>query len=161
MSERIWHTRSLQYGAEKELPLVGHWEVSLAPMSDNYTPTEITAEQLFDRWVGDVTKEYPNGLVPILWYVNSLNGNFKIEFMPFQFNDQEENFLTFYEWPTDPATGEPLNWLTLPVVDLHWNAKHSDKGGFIQEATGWKPSVLQPFVYLKALTDSRRFPSST
>ncbi|MQS05680.1 hypothetical protein FNX48_000345 [Streptomyces sp. IF17] len=42
------------------------------------------------------------------------------------------------------GTGEPVNWLRLPVVDRSWNAKASQKGGFVQEASGWKPSALQP-----------------
>ena len=49
------------------------------------------------------------------------------------------------------GNGERLNWLLLPVEDKLWNAKQANKGGFIQEATGWKPSILQPFVYLPAL----------
>ena len=49
------------------------------------------------------------------------------------------------------VTGEELNWLTLPVVDKLWNRKRADKGGFIQEATGWKPAIFQPYVYLPSL----------
>ncbi|AGJ59507.1 MULTISPECIES: hypothetical protein [Streptomyces] len=41
-------------------------------------------------------------------------------------------------------TGEQLNWLRLPVVDQGWHATADDRGGFIQQATGWKPSPLQP-----------------
>ncbi|MFI8365303.1 hypothetical protein ACIGD1_34765 [Streptomyces sp. NPDC085612] len=54
------------------------------------------------------------------------------------------HFLTWYTHPLHAATGEPLNWLRLPVVDRGWNASVGDRGGFIQEATGWKPSPLQP-----------------
>jgi hypothetical protein len=64
---------------------------------------------------------------------------------------EREDFLTFYDWPIDMVTGERLNWLTLPVVDKLWRDKRMDKGGFIQEATNWKPSILQPFVYLDSL----------
>ncbi|QDN54307.1 hypothetical protein FNV67_00890 (plasmid) [Streptomyces sp. S1D4-20] len=42
------------------------------------------------------------------------------------------------------GTGEAVNWLRLPVVDRAWNATARDQGGFVQEATGWKPSALQP-----------------
>ncbi|MBC2868546.1 hypothetical protein H1R13_27335 [Streptomyces mexicanus] len=41
-------------------------------------------------------------------------------------------------------TGERVNWMRLPVMDRGWNGTTADKGGFIQEATGWKPSPLQP-----------------
>ncbi|NER28870.1 MAG: hypothetical protein F6J89_14840 [Symploca sp. SIO1C4] len=63
------------------------------------------------------------------------------------------DFLNYFTSPVHFKTGEPLNWLSLPVVDKLWNNQRADKGGFIQEATGWKPSILQPFVYLRALTN--------
>ena len=59
-------------------------------------------------------------------------------------------------WPVDAETGDELDWLALPVVDKLWNSKRGDKGGFIQEATGWKPSILQPHVFLPALIDATR-----
>ncbi|WP_328835303.1 hypothetical protein [Streptomyces europaeiscabiei] len=40
-------------------------------------------------------------------------------------------------------SGEVVNWLRLPVLDRGWNDTAAHKGGFIQEATGWKPSPLQ------------------
>jgi hypothetical protein len=40
------------------------------------------------------------------------------------------------------------------VKDLAWNQTTANKGGFIQEATGWKPSALQPHVYLPTLLHS-------
>ncbi|MBH8550844.1 hypothetical protein I8751_00235 [Nostocaceae cyanobacterium CENA357] len=80
------------------------------------------------------------------------------EEMPFQFqhyNDDlpHENFVTFFTHPVDSVTGKPINWLDVPVNDKLWNSKRADKGGFIQQATGWKPSILQPYVYLPALTN--------
>ena len=66
-----------------------------------------------------------------------------------------EDFLSYYSWPVNSKTGERLNWLTLPVIDKRWVGKHGEKGGFIQEATGWKPAVLQPFVYLPSLLKTR------
>ena len=79
--------------------------------------------------------------------------------MPFQFNhfsgEAEEDFLTVFTWPIDSATGARLNWLSLPVVDKFWNAEAARKGGFIQEATGWKPGILQPYVYLPSLLQGK------
>lgn len=75
--------------------------------------------------------------------------------MPFQFRHSarrsDKDFLTFFTWPVDPNTGNSLNWLTLSVVDKLWNSKRADKGGFIQGATGWKPAIFQPYVYLPSL----------
>ncbi|MFE9968054.1 hypothetical protein [Streptomyces sp. NPDC005525] len=55
-----------------------------------------------------------------------------------------EDFLTHFTHPVHAVTGEPVNWLRLPVLDRGWNRTASDRGGFVQEATGWKPSPLQP-----------------
>lgn len=55
----------------------------------------------------------------------------------------------------DVEGGDRLNGLTLPVDDMRWTRRRADKGGFIQEATGWKPNVLQPFVYLPLLLHAR------
>ncbi|CUM35746.1 hypothetical protein BN2537_457 [Streptomyces venezuelae] len=53
------------------------------------------------------------------------------------------DFLTHYTHPAYAVTGQRVNWLRLPVVDPGWNATASNKGGFIPQATGWKPSPLQ------------------
>jgi len=42
----------------------------------------------------------------------------------------------------------------LPVQDKLWRPGQAGKGGFIQEATGWKPAILQPFVYLQSLLET-------
>ena len=138
-----------------EGPLVAHWEVELDPMSGDYLPDEISAQELLDKWAALVRERHPDGLIPIYWYVSSLEAQ-KLEAMPFQYDQFQgkkkgDSFLSFYGWPVHVVTGEPLNWLTLPVADKLWNKRHADGGGFIQEATGWKPSILQPHVYLSAL----------
>jgi hypothetical protein len=90
--------------------------------------------------------------IPATWCLSigfaAAPGQCMLERMPFQHNDTPElpvaDFLTRFTWPVNTATSEPLNWLKLPVIDKHWNAERTDKGGFIQEATGWKPAILQP-----------------
>ncbi len=155
-SNALWKIRSLKSGHERQEDLFGYWEVEMDPMSSDFTPAEISAFDLFLRWAGRVRAEYPDGLVPILWFVGS--PTMKVEFMPFQFQNTplSEDFLTHFTWPTNAATGDALNWLALPVIDKVWNRKRADKGGFIQEATGWKPSILQPFVFLPSLIESAR-----
>jgi len=133
-----WKVRHRASGHEVLAELLAYWEVEGDPISDNYTPEEMSAVR---------------GLIPIYWFVScSAHGIF--ESMPFQHahvQEVGENFLTHYDWPVDPKTGGQLNWLTLPVVDKRWNRRQAAKGGFIQEATGWKPGILQPFVALKSL----------
>jgi hypothetical protein len=150
----IWKVRSRNSAYEWQGSLTAYWEVLLDPISDEYTPDEIDAHDLLDQWAEQVRKECTNELVPIYWYIECTSEG-KFERMPFQPNHTpgvpDENFLTFYTWPINSRTGQRLNWLTLPVQDKSWHVKRADKGGFLQEATGWKPSILQPYVYLPAL----------
>ncbi len=150
----MWRAHSRRTDHQWEGDLVAYWEVHRDPISDDYTPDEITARDLFSLWVDRVRYEFPNCLVPIHWFVGSSDQG-KFERMPSQFDHfpdmPRRDFLTAYEWPVDVATGERLNWPDLPVVDKFWNSARADKGGFIQQATGWKPSILQPHVFLPAL----------
>ena len=134
--------------------LFAYWEVESDPISDNFTVEEMNAEQLFAMWVDTVSPKHPDGLVPISWTVEGPDIAVG-EMMPFQFEHYEDSldqdFLTFFTWPINTLTGEQLNWYQLPVVDKLWRPGAAKSGGFIQEFTGWKPSILQPFVYLPAL----------
>ena len=153
-----WKSRNGDPEALWEAGLVAYWEVEGDPISDDYTPDEITAVKLLDLWAKKYGKKYEDGLIPINWSIRAKEGVF--ESMPFAFDhfqnrqQPQEHFLTFYSWPKSAATDQPLNWLKLPVVDKRWNKKRADKGGFIQEVTGWKPGILQPFVYLPALLNA-------
>ena len=153
-----WKVRNHRSDYEWEGLIVAYWEVSLDPINDEYTPQEIDARELFNEWVKQVRRKYPNELVPIFWFAQCEEQG-KFAGMPFQFKHflrMDEDFLTFFRWPINSVTGERLNWLTLPVVDKLWNSKRANKGGFIQESTGWKPAILQPYVYLPALTSVLR-----
>lgn len=92
-------------------------------------------------------------MVGIYWFVDGLDeGTF--ESAPFTapvYAHRHEDFLKTCSWPRHAETREPLNWLTLPVWDKLWNAERGDKGGFIQQATVWKPSPLQPAAHLPGL----------
>ena len=134
---------------------MAHWEPDGVTITDDYSPHEIDARELFEIWVKKVQERHPNGLIPIYWSV-VIREPSDTEQMPFQHSHSDvgildEDFLSFYTWPEHPETGERLNWLTLPVEDKLWDSEHGDKGGFIQSATRWKPSILQPYVYLPAL----------
>ena len=155
----IWKCHNRTTGFEPEGVLEAYWEVSFDPISDDYTPQEIDAQELFHIWERKVREKHSSGLIPIYWFVDYKCTNVvTFEAMPFQFEHfpgyNSENFLTFFTWPVNSITDEPLNWLTLPVKDKLWNAKQDNKGGFIQEATGWKPTILQPYVYLPALSSA-------
>ena len=150
-----WKFRNQVQGYERNGALSGYWKVALDTISDEVNPKIVPANQLLEKWIREADKTYGDGLIPIQWFLECReHGVF--EYMPFQFNHMEgrppKDFLALFTWPENASTGQRLDWLTLPVADKQWNAKHADKGGFIQEATGWKPSILQPYLYLPALT---------
>ncbi|KPJ51083.1 MAG: hypothetical protein AMJ38_01040 [Dehalococcoidia bacterium DG_22] len=152
----VWNFENRRVGFGCTATLVAYWEVYLDPISDDFTPDEISAAQLLSRWANGVREKYPDELIPISWFVRVDGENVKtFEYMPFQFEHfplpDHEDFLTLFTWPVNVKTGRPLNWMELPVADKLWRPGRSDKGGFIQEATGWKPSMLQPHVYLPSL----------
>ena len=149
-----WHHR--EAAGEWQDELLAVWEVSLDPISNGYTPEDVAAEDLLRLWADRVDKEYPNGLIPINWIVKSKQ---TWDVMPLQFDhiggNLPDDFLKYYTWPVSVETDERLDWLRLPVADKLWNARRADKGGFIQQATGWKPAILQPYVYLPSLLAAR------
>jgi hypothetical protein len=149
-SSTIYRFQNRRRGFEQTARLVAYWEVTLDPVSDNFTPEDTDAGELFSMWVEKVRDEHADGLIPIYWSVQSEPAGV-YETMPFQFRKFDEDFLTFFTWPVDVTTNEPLNWIELVVVDKLWRKGRADKGGFIQEVTGWKPSILQPLVYLPSL----------
>lgn len=145
--------------AERESRLSAYWEVSLDPISDDYIPEETDARELFAMWADRARRKYGDGPVPIYWFVDGTNG-VGTEYMPFAEQHyphaDPHDFLTWYGWPVVVATGEPLAWPDLPVLDKLWNDTAADKGGFIQQHTGWKPQIYQPFVAWVELDAWRR-----
>lgn len=146
-----------QYRRVVEASFVAHWECEMDPISDDFTPAERTAQELFDDWSEIVSQQYPELLIPIYWSVRVQGkGISTFEKMPFQHGNEEamnhKNFLDYFTQPYDPETRKPMNWFHIPVIDKHWNKQQANKGGFIQEVTGWKPSALQPFIYLPTLS---------
>lgn len=151
----LWVMESLRSNHTKTLALFAYWEAAYDPMSDDYIPEEIAAAPLFDMWAATVARLYPGGLIPIFWFVK---GHGFLEGMPHEYNHYDhtpENLLTYFTHPVHKETGQRLNWAELPVSNKLWDKRHGDKGGFIQSATGWKPSPLQPFVYLPTLREAR------
>lgn len=146
----------LESGIQNTGTLEVHWEANFSSMSDDYTPDEISAKKLFEKWVSKVRDKHPDGLVHISWFIHVKGDRISsLEFMPFQYfplENKPKNYLDRWSHPVDCETNEPIDFLSLPVPNKFWNLKRYDKGGFIQQATGWKPSMLQPLVYLPSFT---------
>jgi hypothetical protein len=179
----LWEFTS-RYGDRRLAHLWLYWEAHGDPISDDYYLDEITAEELWSRWVTRATpdraaeKVFGKGAVHIGWYVEGIEvfrlgkagtgtglllesapgRDMRIErewfrdLPPQPEDDDTSDFLKFFSWPNDAETGERLRWSALPVIDKVWRdhslpvGPHAEKGGFIQEATGWKPSPYQPYI---------------
>lgn len=128
-------TTASRYGQTYRGPLALRWEVHGDPISDNYDPAETSAAELWATW----RRRYPGDRLSIYW---SVRGEGIFESAPGFGGVLGEDFLTFYTWPRDSA-GRPIRWADLPVMDKRWTPDRADKGGFVQEHTGWKPSPLQ------------------
>ncbi len=140
--------------------LTAVWEASHDSISEGMQPNETSAREILGKWTYRVTREHPNGLIPIYWFVEVMGADLhaRVAF-PSQFDHSHgqkvrDDFLTRFTWPMDTQTGDFLNWLTLPVKDKLWRPQQADIGGFIQEATRWKPAILQPFLYLPSLLET-------
>ena len=107
-----WKVAVPKYRTEWQGHLEAVWEVELSSMSDNYTPSEISAVELLGKWAKQAHEKFPDGLIPIHWYVLSRDGG-KFEPMPFQYDhfrgEGLGDFLTHYDWPVDAETGDPSN----------------------------------------------------
>ncbi|MFJ1744242.1 hypothetical protein ACIOG4_37025 [Streptomyces microflavus] len=153
-----WTFTSRSGGPTQTEELALHALPGGAEQSDGYLPDEITAEDLWAKWAGGVADSYHNqhpdqfrpGEIPIYWTVTrpGMDGIFE---PPPHVPSHPENFLTHYTHPVNAVTEERLNWLRLPVLDREWNSTEAHKGGFIQQATGWKPSPLQPTMDIRQI----------
>jgi predicted GIY-YIG superfamily endonuclease len=182
---QTWTFASLHSGFRWTEPLWLYWEVHCDPISDSYRLDEVEASDLWREWLRQYPRDehaeaiYGPGAVSISWYVE---GPSTCEAAPFRdlrrnlrhWNsssdysqednltyEQQQQFLTHYTWPTNPTTGEPLRWPELPVIDKVWRTDnlpptYATKGGFIQEATGWKPSPLQPYMDVRQIGRAAR-----
>ena len=143
----------------RDVRLSLYWEASSDPISDNFTPADRTAHELLREWAhyirGMSQERTDPDLVPIYWFIQGDGpGTANFEAAPYQPLDElmtTDDWNHSYKNTVTEDTSEPLNVLRLPVRDKLWRPGRGDKGGFIQEATGWKPAALQPYVYLPAL----------
>jgi hypothetical protein len=155
-----WRFRSRSDGHEITSTMALAWECSYSPISDDFYPDDTSAEELYHRWLaileGSDTAWHESLGRPWLdlWWL--VEGDaFALEAVPFPAIEERRNFLDYWTWPRDAETGEPLNWNRLPVGDQLWIPGRADKGGFVQSATGWKPSALQPVVNVDVLGQAR------
>lgn len=162
-STPLWRYRSLRSGYEHITPLTLFWELDGDPITDNYLPEEITALDLWHRWRreyrtdADAEAVFGKGAHRIWWYVD---GGKTFEGAPFRdlrgVRYPGQDFLDSFTWPAHADSQELVRWSALPVRDKAWRKGRGDKGGFIQEVTGWKPSPMQAHVNIDLLAAMAR-----
>jgi len=144
-------------GVQKIGELELSWELPNDWITDDYLPEEISAQELLEQWLKWLwaTKSFSEELgaphIPIRWMVRGRDSATAEAAPPVTPQDQRPNFTTYYTTPERENNDEPVNWLRLPVTDKLWRAGRADKGGFIQEATGFKPAALAPTFDLRVL----------
>lgn len=128
-----------------------HYELAGDPISDDYTPDEISATALFDMWADRYRRagRDPHN-VPIYWFV----GGLWEAAMP----DLDGRWFGDYFFPLRDENGMEIPLAALPLTEKHWIKTAANTGGFIHQATGWKPSPMQSTVDLDMLTALRHYP---
>jgi predicted GIY-YIG superfamily endonuclease len=124
--------------------LILSYELNGDPITDDYLPEEITADELLNRWLRNYAEDQHKPM-RVWWFVY---GPAIAEFaVPYEiYQPDMPHFLRYYSQPLDPQTHDPVQLHELPVMDKRWDHIRGDKGGFIQAATGWKPRALQEWV---------------
>lgn len=124
-----WTYSAKKNGFTRSSALTLYWEVSGDPISDDYTPDDISAEELWELWYP--RNVAPDGTAAIYWMLYE-----PMEGAPFEIADLAKgtpHLLDDFTWPHDAKTGERVNFARLPVRDKGWTQALHSKGGFIQE----------------------------
>lgn len=140
-----------------DMPLSLSWSLpEAASISDNNTQEDMSARQALTVWLERLEGATA---IPISWAVSGQGIYEKAPFCPPDADDPApENFLTFYTWPVHAATGQRLLFTQLPVADETWEpGLDRGKAGFVQAATGWKPSPLQQTMDLEIILAAAGF----
>lgn len=142
---------SRKSGDEFEAEIHLYWEVHADPISDDYCDIDNPMD-IWQAW----RRRYPRderaealfgeGAFRIWWYMASSDGQFETSPGSKVPGGATDGWLAHFTWPRDPDSGEQVSIMGLPVIDKLWRPGNAEKGGFIQEVTGWKPAPLQEFV---------------
>lgn len=173
VGENLWRLVPVGAGEALTAPLRLSWEVDGSSLSGDYLPPGFTEPPALPGWetprlsAAELLQLWSDGFglgagieqAPIIWSVESFTVGTLYdvgfsEFAPYQpkpglFGSLD--LLDYFKHPVQAETGEPLNFLRLPVRNLAWSERWADTGGFVQEATSWLPSPLQPTAPVAAL----------
>ena len=104
-----------------------------------------TGEEQLAYYCDYIKRRYPQwweaDAVPIYWSVmGEGDSGFGCEAAPCNPGD---NVLTYYRTPINDRTGAPLNWYSLPVLNLRFPQ--------FAKALGWLPAPFQMFAPLRSI----------
>ncbi len=136
--------------APKQTELVLWWELDYETITDDYLPSEADCFELFAEWERHLSRRgrAQDAELPIWWFVVGPTICEYAEASPQA--PATGHFGEFY-YLGDTAGAYQMEVDALPVAAKGWNERHYDKGGFIQQATQWQPSPLQPTASLAML----------
>ena len=142
-------------GHTKSGSLIAYYYVNYESITDDYDLDEISAFDLYKRWRALAEKRNED-TIEISWTVAGCGTFDPHPLAQHHWTRIEPYNKTWVDIYTDPwrTDGEPFRWLDLPIVYKRWNAQYPqarDKGGFIEELTGWRPAPLQPFLNLRQI----------
>lgn len=128
--------------------LVLWWELDYDSITDDYLPGEADCFELFDEWERQLRRRGRGPDLPVWWFVIGPN---ICEHAGGHGAGDAEGFTSHY-YLGDAAGNYQMEVDVLPVAAKRWTTDTlGDKGGFVQEATGWQPSPLQHSVSLDLL----------
>lgn len=130
--------------------LVAKYSVEFTSLYDLDIDT-LTPERLFELWLEEARKNSKDRYVNIEWLVGVEGQRFKPEYMPGQVG-VESDFLDHFSPPLDVKTGKQVVWQELDVE----SPKSVFTGNFIEQVTGWKPSILQAKVSIDFLSEAAK-----
>jgi hypothetical protein len=134
-------------------PRVGHmcagYELWYDPITDDYSPNDISARDLYQQWRKHVVNSRYGDLIPIIWFVS---GPGIFESHPiYQHVDNRNGYDDHFTEP-QRTDGQQFDWDDLPIIRKRWNTNDKVvKGGFVEELTGWRPQSHQMWVSLNEI----------
>lgn len=154
--------RSRRTDHVKRCGLALYPEVNFAAFSDEYIEGEDDPRDVWRDWLrylvrGERWDERGEGWLSIYWSVvaDPDPSGFGSEAAPRRFQPDaaflpNSDVLDDYAWPEHAETGEPVNWLALPVVD--------EKAWFIYQTLNWRPAPFQSWVHIPSLAEAAGVP---
>ena len=149
-----WRTESLdctvvtKRGNVSQTELVLWWELDYEMITDDYLPGEADCFELFEEWDSILRRKKLPDERPIWWFVV---GPGVCEFAQGDPSAPNTGHFNEHYYLGDAAGNYRMDIDVLPVASKNWRSGNADKGGFIQQATGWQPTPLLPTVSLSML----------